>query len=319
MVKFFQRAKIHMWGFMLYMLAGIIDRMPQFVKGLCVDTTTTTLTEAIPTMVSAALLELEEGDIVSPLVTGINFGGQPGIKHQTPFIQHLTAETDDSLAGQALDSGTNDETSPSEASVGVHGAYVQLKDIAQLATIDDMAAVAGTLIGQALVTRKDLDLVTLFSSLTTNQGGSATNIAPADLYDAYGSLRTYFAPLPYNLVLHPQQIWSSVGLISLFDNSSDAIQTQGPGTVGEDFARMGWAGMALGFSLYADANITLTNNNGSGAAFSRQAIKLVIKRGLQMEIERDSAEVANKIVGNYIWGEAILRNKHGNEMQFDTT
>lgn len=282
------------------------------------DTTTTTLTEAIPTIVASALLELDEGDVVRPLVTNIDFGGQPGVVHQTPFIQRLTAETDDSLASQALDSGTSDETSPAEATVGVHGAYVQLKDIAQLATVDDMAAVAGRLIGQCLVKRRDLDLVTLFASLSTNQGGAATNIAPADLYDAYGSLRTYFAPLPYNLVLHPLQIWSSVGLISLFDNSSDAIQTQGPGTVGEDFARMGFAGMALGFSLYADANITLTNNNGSGAAFSREAIKYVQKRGLQIEIERDSSEVADKIVGSEIWGESILRNKHGNEMQFDT-
>ncbi len=281
------------------------------------DTTTTTLTEAIPTIVASALLELDEGDVVRPLVTNIPFTG-PGVVHNTPFIQKLTAEADDSLSSQALDSGTNDETSPSAATAGVHGAYVQLKDIAQLATVDDMAAVAGRLIGQCLVKRLDLDLVTLFASFSTNQGGAATNITPADLYDAYGSLRTYFAPLPYNLVMHPLQIWSSVGLISLFDNSADAIQTQGPGTVGEDFARMGFAGMALGFSLYVDANITLTNNNGSAAAFSRESIKFVQKRGLQIEIERDSAEVADKIVGTEIHGEAILRNKHGNEMQFDT-
>lgn len=281
------------------------------------DTTTTTLTEAIPTIVASALLELEEGDVVRPLITNVSFPGA-GVTHQTPFIQKITSEADDTLASQALDAGTNDETSPSEATVGVHGAYVQLKEIAQLATLDDMAAVAGKLIGQCIVTRRDKDLVALFTSLTTNQGGAATNIAPADLYDAYGSLRTYFAPLPYHLVMHPLQIWSSVGLISLFDNSADAIQTQGPGTVGEDFARYGFAGMALGFNLWVDANITLTNNNGSAAAISREAIKYVEKRGFRIDIESDAANVATKIVGTEIWGEAILRNKHGNEMQFDT-
>ena len=281
------------------------------------DTTITTLTEAVPTIVASALLELEEGDIIRPLVTNVPFPGA-GVVHQTPFVQKLTSEADDSLSSQALDAGTNDETSPSAATVGVHGGYVQLKEIAQLGTIDDMAAVAGKLIGQCVITRRDLDLVTLFASLTTNQGGAATNIAPADLYDAYGSLRTYFAPLPYHLVLHPLQIWSSVGLISLFDNSADAIQTSGPGTVGEDFARYGYAGMALGFNLWADANITLTNNNGSGAAFSREAMKYVSKRGFRIDIEGDAAEVATKIVGTEMWGEAILRNKHGNEMQFDT-
>jgi hypothetical protein len=280
--------------------------------------TTTTLAEAIPTIVASALLELDEGDVIGPLVTNIDFAG-PGVLHQTPFINRLTAETDDSLAYQTLEASTSDETSPSAATVGVHGAYVSLKDIAALATVDDMAAVAGQLIGQCLTVRKDLDLVTLFASFTTNQGAALTNMVPADLYDCYGSLRTYHATGAYNLVLHPQQIWSTVGLISFFDNSSDAISgSAAPGSVSEDFTRNGWAGKVLGFDLYSDANIVLTSYNGSGAAFTKDAIKLVSKRGLMIEIERDSVEVADKIVGNGIWGEAILRNLHGNEMQFDT-
>jgi len=286
-------------------------------RGGAEATTTTTLTECVPIIIASALLELEEGDVMRPLVTNVAFPG-PGETHRTPFIQILTSDTDDTLAYQALDSTTSKETSPSSATVGVHGAYVQLKEIAQLASIDDMAAVAGKLIGQCVVTRRDLDLVTLFTSFATDQGGALTNMVPADLYDAYGSLRTYFAPLPYHLVLHPQQIWSSVGLISLFDNSTDAIQTAGPGTVGEDFARYGFAGMALGFNLWADANIVLTSYNGSGAAFSREAIKYVSKRGFRIDIEGDATNVATKIVGTEIWGEAILRKLHGNEMQFDT-
>ncbi len=281
------------------------------------DTTTTTLLECIPTIVASALLELDEGNIIAPLVTDVPFPG-PGVLHQTPFIQRISAESDDSLASQAMDSTTSDETSPSAATVGVHGAYIQLKDIAALGTIDDMAAVAGQLIGQCLIVRRDLDLVTLFSSLTTNQGGIGTGaIAPADLYDAYGSLRLYHSPLPYNLVLNPQQIWKTNGLIQLFDNSSDAVQSMGVGTVGEDWARSGFSGMVMGFTLWSDANILFTSSaNGSGAAFSRAAIKNVRKRDFQIEIQRDAAEVADKIVGTEIRGEAILRNKHGNEMQF---
>ena len=283
-----------------------------------VDTTTTTLTECIPTIVASALLEMDEGNVVQPLVTTITMPGA-GVVHQTPFIQRLTSEADDSLTAQAMDSTTSDETSPSAATVGVHGSYVQLKEIAALASVDDMAAVAGKLIGQSLTVRKDLDLCTLFSSFTTNQGGMNVDPTPADLYDCYGSPRTYHAPLPYNLVLHPLQVYRTTGLASLFDNSSDAIQSQGLGTVGEDFARNGFAGMVFGFSLYLDANIAITSNNCSGAAFSREAIKFVSKRGFRIDIDPDIAEVATKIVGTEMWGEAILRNKHGNEMQFDTT
>ena len=283
------------------------------------DTTVSSLTEAVPTIVAAALLELDEGNVVQPLITEVPFPG-PGVVHSTPFIQRLAAEASDDPTNQALTSATSDETSPRSATVGVHSAYVSLKDIAALGAVGDMAAVAGQLIGQCLVVRKDLDLVTLFTSFGTEQGSASGDttlaLAPADLYDAYGSLRTYFAPLPYNLVMSPKHIWSSVGLISLFDNSSDAIQTMGPGTVGEDFARYGFAGMALGFTLWADANIAMTTDNGTGAAFSRAALKNVTKRGLVIEIQRDSPNVADNIVGSEIRGESLLRNKHGNAMSF---
>ena len=283
--------------------------------GLGADTTTTTLAQCIPTIVASALLELDEGNIVQPLVTDVPFPG-PGIIHRTPFVDRITAESDDSLASQALDS--SDETASSNATVGVHGAYVQLKDIAALGSVSDMAAIAGQLIGQCLVVRKDLDLILLFSSFATNQG-QATSIAitPADLYDAYGSLRLYHSPLPYNLVLSPKQIWANNGIIQLFDGTSDAITSVGLGTVGEDWSRFGFAGMALGFSLWSDSNIPIASTaQGIGAAFSREAIKCVRKRDFQIEIQRDAAEVADRIVGSEIRGEAILRGLHGNKMQY---
>lgn len=280
------------------------------------DSTVTTLAEVIPTIVAAALLELDEGNVIEPLITNIDFPG-PGILHQTPFINRIVAEADDDLQSQTLEASASDETSPSAATVSVHGAYVRLKDLAQLGSIGDMAAVAGQLIGQCLVVRKDLDLATLFATLATDQGSTTSAaIAPADLYDAYGDLRAAYAPLPYHLVLHPSQIWNTNGLIVLLDNSSDALQSHGLGTVGEDFARSGFSGMIMGFNLWADGNIAMTTASGSGAAFSRAVMKNVRKRGLQIEIERDSTVVADKIVGTDIRGEALLRDKHGNEMQF---
>jgi hypothetical protein len=287
------------------------------IFGMGVDTTTTTVLETIPTIVANALLEMGEGDVVSPLITQVQFPG-PGYIHQTPFAVKLSANQTDAPTAEAMEFSGSDETSPSAATVAVHSAYVQLKDLAALGSVDDLAAMAGQMIGNSLVVIKDLDLVTLFTSLTTNQGAatSTLSIAPADLYDAYGSLRSGHAPLPYNLVMHPSQIWSSHGLIALFDNSSDAIQSRGLGTVGEDFARYGFAGMAMGLNIWADTNIVYNTAAGSGAAFSRQAFKQVYKRGFQVEIERDTANLALKIVGSEIRGEAMLRNKHGNEMQF---
>ena len=283
------------------------------------DTTVTTVLESIPTIIGAALLELGEGDIVSQLITRIDFPG-PGYIHQTPFVVKVSALETDAPTTEAIEMTGSDETSPSAATVAVHSAYILLKDLANLASIEDMAALAGQLIGNALVVRRDLDLCNLFTGLTTNQGGLTATAAmsPADLYDAYGSLRLYSAPLPYHIILNPQQIWNVDGLISLFDNSSDSINGgSGVGTVGEDWTRYGFSGMVMGFNLWADANITFTTTvNCSGAAISRQAFKQVFKRGLDIEVQRDISVLGTRVVGSEIRGEVLLRNKHGNEMQF---
>jgi hypothetical protein len=282
------------------------------------ETTTTTVTEMIPTIVEAALLELDDGDIIRPLVRNVPFPG-PGVVHQTPFITRLTAETDDNLENQALDAGGNDETSPSAATVGSHGATVLLKDLAQMGSVGDLAVAAGQLIGQCLVVRRESDLAALFASFTPNVGAANVDITAADVYAAYNSLRQGQATFPFNLVLTPGQFWGSAGLITLLQlDATNGIQSHGLGTVGEDIARNGWTGRILGFDVYTSTNITTTSNNASGAAFSRDAIKYVEKRGILIEVDRQIVgEVGDQITGTGHWGEAILRNNHGVEMQFN--
>ncbi|NCC41497.1 MAG: hypothetical protein EOM21_19145 [Gammaproteobacteria bacterium] len=281
------------------------------------ETTTTTVAELIPTIIEAALLELDDGDIIRPLVRNVQFGG-PGIVHQTPFITRLTAETDDSLANQALDAGGSDETSPSAATVGAHGATVLLKDLAQMGSVSDLAVAAGQLIGQCLVVRREADLAALFASFTPNLGSANEDIVAADLYAAYKNLRQGQATFPFNLVLTPGQYWGTAGLITLLQlDQTNGIQSHGVGSVGEDVARNGWSGRVLGFDVYTSTNITTTSNNASGCAFSRDAIKYVEKRGIQIEVDREIVEVGDRVTGTGYWGEAILRNKHGVEMQFN--
>ena len=282
------------------------------------ESTTTTVAELIPTIIEAALLELDDSDVIRPLVRNVPFSG-PGIVHQTPFITRLTAETDDNLANQALDSGGNDETSPSAATVGSHGATVLLKDLAQMGSVTDLAVAAGQLIGQCLVVQREKDLAGLFASFTPNLGDSNEEIVAADLYAAYKNLRQGQATFPFNLVLTPGQYWGAKGVITLLQlDATNGIQSHGVGSVGEDIARNGWAGRVLGFDVYTSTNITVSSNNASGAAFSRDAIKYVEKRGIQIEVDRQIVgEVGDQITGTGHWGEAVLRNKFGVEMQFN--
>lgn len=284
------------------------------------ETTATTMTEAIPTAVSAALLELEEINVIEPLCQRYDFPG-PGVVHSTPIISKLTSESDDSLANQAIDSGTY-TGSPSQATVGVYGITVFLKEIAVLGTVDDLMAVAGQLIGQGIASKKDAVLAAAFTSFTQNEGSANSNLAPGDLFDAYKFLRTNVAPLPYNFVAHPGHIWSGVGMINFFANTADGNHFSsggGLGSTAENFVANGFSGRVFGFDLYADANIAVTSRAGSGAVFSRTGIKYVPKRDFRIDVLYSGPEVGWQVSGTEIWGTAILKNNFGDEMQFNTS
>lgn len=285
------------------------------------ETTTTTMTETIPTAVSAALLEMEEWDIILPLVRRYDFPG-PGVVHSTPIISKLTAENDQSLSNQAIDSGTY-TGSPSQATVENTGATVFLKELAVLGSVDDLMAVAGQLIGSSIVKARDAQLAALFTSITAIQGGANNDITPADLFAAFKKLRLQVAPQPYYLVLNPGVVWGTVGLINMFANTADANHFSGAlgggnGTVGEDFMRNGFSGRIFGFDLFTDANITVTSNNSSGAAFSRDAIKYVSKRPFRIDVLYNGMEVGWQVSGTEFFGSAVLKNNFGVEMQFNS-
>lgn len=280
------------------------------------ETTSTTVTEMIPTIIEAAMLELDDGDIIRPLVRNVQFGG-PGLTHNTPFITKLTAETDDNLSNQALDSGGSEETSPSTCTVAAHGATVLLKEVAKLGSVSDLAVAAGQLIGQCLIVRREADLAALFASFSPNLGDANEDITLADIYAAYKNLREGQAQGPYNLVITPGQFWGTQGIATLI-GTADRIDSQALGSVQEDVVRNGWTGRLLGFDVYTSTNITTTSNNASGAAFARDAIKYVEKKGITIETDRVIVgEVGDQITGTGYWGEAILRGTAGVEMQFN--
>lgn len=284
------------------------------------ETTTTTMTEAIPTVVSASLLEFEENSIITPLIRNYAFPG-PGIVHSTPIISKLASESDDSLANQAIDSGTY-TGSPSQATVTVYGSTVFLKEIAVLGTVDDLMAVAGQLIGNSVSTKQDAVLAALFSSITAIQGSANSNIAPSDIYTAYKQLRSAFAPQPYNLVMHPGHIWTSVGILPFFANTADSSHfgsNGGVGSTAENFISKGFSGQIFGFDLYADANIVVTSRAGSGCAFSRDAFKIVNKRDYRVDVLYSGPEVGWQVSGTKMFGTAVLKNNFGVEMQFNTS
>ena len=126
--------------------------------------------------------------------------------------------------------------------------------------------------------------------------------------------------MPYYLACYHGHIWSAVGIQSFFQNVADSSHYQvsgGVGTVGEDFIRSGFTGMVFGFNLYSDANIVVTSNNASGAAFSRDAFKYVPKRDFRIDVLYSGPEVGWQVSGTEMWGEAVLKNNFGVEMQFN--
>ncbi len=92
----------------------------------------------------------------------------------------------------------------------------------------------------------------------------------------------------------------------------------GVGSAGEDIARNAFAGRLFGFDVYADANVTATSRDASGAAFSREAIKYVSKRPFRIDVEHKGEYVGWQVTGSEFFGSAILTDTFGDEMLFLT-
>jgi N4-gp56 family major capsid protein len=239
-----------------------------------------------------------------------NIGDEAGKTIQVPKYPAITAA--DLTEGTDM-SSTTVSTSSVSISVGEVGAQVVLTDLAAMGA-GNPAEELGTVLGNAIATKMDADLIALFDGFSTALGAAAQEITVADLFKAAATLRNNKAQGEIFAVVNPFQAYQlKANLTNTFANPNGG-DAQNTAMVNS------YVGTIAGIDVYESANVTVDGSgDAKGAVFSREALAIAMKRDFQIEAQRDASLRAFELNATAIYGVGELDDSYGVEMLFDAT
>jgi|TARA_X000001382_G_scaffold21291_2_gene12910 anaerobic ribonucleoside-triphosphate reductase len=273
-------------------------------------TTSTTLDDLFANIIAQARFTAEEESLMMGLVTMYNIGDEAGKTIQVPKYPAITAA--DLTEGTDM-SSTTVSTSSVSISVGEVGAQVVLTDLAAMGA-GNPAEELGTVLGNAIATKMDADLIALFDGFSTALGAAAQEITVADLFKAAATLRNNKAQGEIFAVVNPFQAYQlKANLTNTFANPNGG-DAQNTAMVNS------YVGTIAGIDVYESANVTVDGSgDAKGAVFSREALAIAMKRDFQIEAQRDASLRAFELNATAIYGVGELDDSYGVEMLFDAT
>lgn len=273
-------------------------------------TTSSTLTDLFSSIIAAARFTAEENSLMAGLVTRYDIGNVAGTTIQVPKYPAIAAA--DLTEGTDM-SSTTVSTSSVSVTVGEVGAQVLLTDMAAMGA-GNPAQELGTVLGNAIATKIDQDLIALFDGFSASLGAAAQEITVADLFKAAATLRANKATGPVYAVVHPYHAYQlSANLTNTFANPNG-------GDLQNEAMRNGFVGSVGGIEVYQSANVAVDGSgDAKGCVFTREAICMAMKRDFNLETERDASNRAFELNATAVYGVAELDDSYGVEMLFDAT
>ena len=223
---------------------------------------------------------------------------------------------------------TSITTAARSCTVSEHVIRADVTDLARMGNADDLVGNVGQILGNAVASKLDDDLVELGKTFSQTECGAGTTLALSHIFGSMRQLRAAGAPFPYNLVLSPKPVWGGKGLIALTHNS--ALDTAGTSTTdtatarsigllgskGEEAINTGFVGSFAGFNVYWSDQIDEDVSSGgdaAGFAFSKGAVGLGIgPEGLiRIETERNASFRSTEYVAVGFWGQVEIKDAFG--------
>ena len=272
-------------------------------------TTSTTLDDLFVNIIAQARFTAEEQSLMMGLVTQYNIGSEAGKTIQVPKYPAIAAA--DLTEGTDMDSTTVSTTSVA-VSVGEVGAQVLLTDMAAYGA-GNPAVELGTVLGNAIATKMDQDLLALFSGFSAGFGAAGQEITVADLFKAAATLRANKVTGVINAVVHPYQAYA------LKANLTNTFANPNGGDSQNEAMRNGYVGTIAGINVYESANVAIDVDGDSvGAVFAPEAIAIAIKKDFGIEAERDASLRAFELNATAVYGVGELDDSFGVKMTFDS-
>lgn len=271
-------------------------------------TTSATLDDLFVNIVAQARFTAEEQSLMLGLVTQYNIAGQAGKTVQVPKYPAITA------------ADLTEGTAPSDTDVSTSSVTVTCAEVGNSVLLTDLAAMGagnpaeelGTVLGNAIATKIDSDLIALFSGFSTGFGAAAAEITVADLFKAAATLRANKVTGSMAAVVHPYQAYQlKAGLTNTFSNPNG-------GDLQNEAMRNGYVGSIAGIDVYESANVSIDGNDDAVAGvFAPEALAIAIKRDFNLETQRNATRRGTEMVATAIYGVAELDDSFGVKITAD--
>jgi N4-gp56 family major capsid protein len=271
-------------------------------------TTSTTLDDLFANIILQARFTAEEESLMLGLVTRYDIGNQAGKTVQVPKYPAITAGA---LTEGTDMSSTTVSTTSQTITVSEVGAQVILTDLAAMGA-GNPAEELGTVLGNAIATKIDKDLIALFDGFSSSLGGAGTEITVADLMKAAATLKTNKARGQMAAVVHP---WHAYQLKA---NLTNTFVNPNGGDLQNDAMRNAFVGQIGGIDIYESSNVSIDgSDDAKGAVFVPEALAIAMKRDFNLETQRDASLRAFELNATAIYGVGELDDSYGVEMLFD--
>ena len=262
---------------------------------------------------SEALIKFSEANVTVPLVT---LKGEPKAD-QITFIAYnsgsnvLTSADVAATAEGTVTPSTQLDTEKKTATLDMYSVMVPMYDEAQLSNADNIASNVGELIGNALASKADALLNSLFDSFSNAVGSSTSPLSVDNLFDALSNLKQNSAMGQPHAVLDPRQIWGTYGvhndLVTQAQFAGAGIQDEG--------ARSGFVSRIAGIDIHSSPEFTEASNAVKGGVFVSGALGMGYAGDMmRVEVYREGSYLRDNIIGSGFWGVTEIIDGYGVEV-----
>lgn len=271
-------------------------------------TTSSTLDDLFANIIAQARFTAEEQSLMLGLVTQYDIGSQAGTTIQVPKYPAIAAAN---LTEGTDMTSTTVSTSSVSVTVAEVGAQVLLTDLAAMGA-GNPADELGTVLGNAIATKMDTDLIALFDGFSGSIGTAGAEITVADIFKAAATLRANKVTGVINAVVHPYQAYA------LKANLTNTFANPNGGDLQNEAMRNGYVGTIAGVNIYESANVSIDgSDDAKGAVFAPEALAIAMKRDFQIEPERDASNRAFELNATAVYGVGELDDSFGVEVLSD--
>ena len=279
-------------------------------------------------IIGDAVIAFNKSNVMLPLVTA-----KQAVKGAitVQFVDYTKIGSGDVGAGTDgadYTTMTSIDTASKPCTISEHVIRTDVSDLAAMGSAEDYTGNVGDILGNAIASKLDDDLVELGKGFSQTECGAGSTLALSHIFGSMRQLRSAGAPFPYNLVLSPKQVWGGKGLIQLTNNT--ALDTAGSSTTdtatarplgllgmqGQEALSTGFIGSIAGFDVYWSDQIdedVSSQGDAAGFAFSKGAIGCAVgPNGLiRIETERNASFRTTEYVGTGFWGEVEIHDGFG--------